>query len=121
MQNFGLAFGIFLTIARLGTILNNQLTPVLAQKNVGYAFLVGLIFILMSAISYFIFTIFEKYAVKTEFQGSLFHIQTRENFELGFVKRFDKKFWILCINISLGYIGFQSFNDISKEILSERY
>ena len=49
MQEFALAYGILVTVGRSGTVFNNFLTPILAKKEVGYASLVGLMFLIMSA------------------------------------------------------------------------
>ena len=37
------------------------------------------------------------------------------------IRKFKAQFWAISINVSLGYIGFQSFNDFSKDFLSQRY
>ena len=109
MQEYAFATGIFLTIARSGTVLNNYLTPILAKHKVGYASLVGLVLLIISAISGIIFTRCEKRAQQIEYRGSFAQVKLKQTFHLGFIRKFHTQFWLICFNVSLGYIGFQCF------------
>ena len=48
-------------------------------------------------------------------------MQLNETFRVGSIKKFRLQFWLVCINISLGYIGFLCFNDISTDFICEKF
>ena len=93
MQEYALAMGIYLTIIRCGSISTNYLTPLLANKELGNAFLLGLIFLIMSFISGIIFIFLEKRAIKTDNLRS--SVNLRQTFRLRLIRRFDTQFWLV--------------------------
>ena len=85
MENFAFAFGVFAMVARSGPVLNNLLTPIIAQHSIGVAALVGLVFLALSAASSYIFILSEKHASNIENMGSFPQVQLKESFNLRFI------------------------------------
>ena len=65
MQEYAFAIGIFITIGRFGTVTNNFITGSFSS-HIGYASLVGFLFLVMSIVSGFIFIRFGKHAIEIE-------------------------------------------------------
>ena len=120
MQEYGFALGIYATAARFGTIANNYITVAMASY-IGYASLIGLVLLILSAIGGFIFVWLENYAIGLESSGSLSQLQFNETFYLRSVLKFNPQFWLVCVNISLGYIGFLYFGDHSSKFICMKY
>ena len=54
MQEYAFAVGIFITIARFGTVANDYITKALTF-HIGWASFIGVVFLVMSSISGFVF------------------------------------------------------------------
>ena len=119
MQEYSLAMGVYLSIIRSGSVLNNYLIPILAKTNLGYAFLGGFCIYMMSLISGLVFIIFEKHAAEIDNRrSSAYLLQT---YRVGLVKKFGIQFWLISLNIVFAYIGFESFYDVLKKYLESRF
>ena len=111
--------GIFLTIVRAGSVLNNYLTPALAKKDLGYAILGGFLIYIMSFISGITFVIFEKRAIRKDDQRSSACL--RQTYRIALITKFGIQFWLITLNIMFAYIGFESFYNISKKYLESKF
>ena len=121
MQEFSLSYGMFISVGKLTNVACSYLTPVLANEKIGYASLVGLIIMTLSAISGYIFTLFEKHAVKIENLEFFSQSIVEEKYSLRGIIKLGTQYWFLTFNVTLGYIGFYSFETISQDFLLQRY
>ena len=121
MQEFSFSYGMFISVGKLTNVACSYLTPVLANEKIGYASLVGLIIMTLSAISGYIFTLFEKHAVKIENLEFFSQSIVEEKYSLRGIIKLGTQYWFLTFNVTLGYIGFYSFETISQDFLLQRY
>ena len=111
--------GIYLSIFRWGSVSNNYLTPILANENLWYAFLVGLFFLTVSFISGIIFVFLEKRAIQSDHRGLTIHFM--HAFSIKLIKKFNFQFWFIWLNIMFAYISLEGFYDILKEFLIAKF
>uniref|UniRef100_K3WG67 Lysosomal dipeptide transporter MFSD1 n=1 Tax=Globisporangium ultimum (strain ATCC 200006 / CBS 805.95 / DAOM BR144) TaxID=431595 RepID=K3WG67_GLOUD len=128
-EELAFAMGLNLSISRLGSVINNELSPMVAQAaNVSAALWIGVLMCLISSASALIIVWIEirvKHAKslqsKTEFGGDAQDDDfVPESIKLSDVKDFRASFWMLVISSIVLYGCIIPFNSIASSLLMER-
>jgi len=111
------ALGISLCICRLGSSLNNYLSPLFFEKfhSLGHVSFIGLFFVVISLLCGFgLIHMDEKY-LKDETYSC------EEKIEIKDIKKLKKNFWLLYSNAILCFMSFFSFLNISNKYIQKRF
>ncbi|KAF1328424.1 Major facilitator superfamily, partial [Globisporangium splendens] len=127
-EELAFAMGLNLSISRLGSVINNELSPMVAEvANVSTALWVGVLMCLVSSVSALIIVWIEirvqhaeSLQSKTEFEGAQDDDFVPESIKLSDVKDFRASFWMLVVSSIVLYGCIIPFNSIASSLLMER-
>ncbi|KAL3671796.1 hypothetical protein V7S43_003705 [Phytophthora oleae] len=120
-SELALALGINLSVARLGSVINNELSPVVAQaSNVSTALWVGVIMCLASTFTVLLVIPIDKRAEKMTKENQKEGVVAAESIHFSDVKHFRPAFWLLALSCLVVYGCVIPFNSVASSLLMER-
>ena len=98
-KELSLALGINISVSRLGSVFNNYSMPPMADHiSLGWALFFGFVLCVLSFISGYILTLFEKHAVKVDNEDGGLKDDEKEEFHFRDIKDFSISFWLIAAN-----------------------
>ncbi|CAI5744989.1 unnamed protein product [Peronospora destructor] len=120
-SELALALGINLSVARLGSVINNEFSPILAQaSSVSTALWVGVIVCLASTLTVLLVIPIDKRGEKLAKQKQKEGEAAAESIHVSDVKHFRPAFWLLALSCLVVYGCVIPFNSIASSLLMER-
>lgn len=120
-SELALALGINLSVARLGSVINNEVSPIVAQASgVSMALWVGVIMCLASAFAVLLLIPIDKQAEKGNKGNNKEKLSAAEIIHFSDVKHFRPAFWLLVLSCLVVYGCVIPFNNIASSLLMER-
>uniref|UniRef100_A0AAV1V787 Lysosomal dipeptide transporter MFSD1 n=2 Tax=Peronospora matthiolae TaxID=2874970 RepID=A0AAV1V787_9STRA len=120
-SELALALGINLSVARLGSVINNELSPVVAQASgVSSALWVGVIMCLGSTSTLLLLTPIDRTAEKLDKKSLKGDAAIAESIRFSDVKYFRPAFWFLALSCLVVYGCVIPFNNVASSLLMER-
>ncbi|EQC31215.1 hypothetical protein SDRG_11138 [Saprolegnia diclina VS20] len=124
-KELALALGINLSIARLGSVFNNELSPVIASEyNVSSALWMGVVMCGVSLIAALILIPIDKRAdaaiARTKSFGASAPVAKDQGFSCRDIRSFRPIFWLLAIACMVVYGCVIPFNNVASSLLMER-
>ncbi|RQM14010.1 hypothetical protein DD237_000296 [Peronospora effusa] len=120
-SELALALGINLSVARLGSVINNELSPMIAQaSSVSTALWVGVIMCLASTFTVLLVIPIDKRGEKLTKQNEKADGAAVESIHFSDVKHFRPAFWLLALSCLVVYGCVIPFNSIASSLLMER-
>eukprot|EP00644_Phytophthora_capsici_P010624 jgi/Phyca11/528532/estExt2_fgenesh1_pm.C_PHYCAscaffold_300148 len=120
-SELALALGINLSVARLGSVINNELSPVVAEaSNVSTALWVGVIMCLASTFTVLLVIPIDKRAEKMTKENQKDGVVAAESIHFSDVKHFRPAFWLLALSCLVVYGCVIPFNNVASSLLMER-
>ena len=114
------SFGIEMSIVRLSTVINLLFTFI--NDSLGFAFLLGLIFWVVSFVFALISIKIDAYSKKEDTRNKLFWEEDNEQeFHWKNTKKLGWSFWMLTINWACYLASFLTFNSISSGLLKVEF
>lgn len=121
-------FGIAITIARLGSVLNDVISPRISayfKNDPSFAFWTGGLVVLMSCLSSIILIILEKYidslVISTSQDIDIDNQIEPDRMEINDILSFDYILWLIIVSCVVLYSGFIPFNNIASGFLISQY
>ena len=114
------AIGLNIAIARIGSVMNSALTPILYNVNEGYflPLFIGLLLCVGSFLCGLVLCYVDK---KAEIQEKQKSQEESEKIQLSDLKSFSLLFWFLLLTCILTYGSFYTFNANANDILNKRF
>lgn len=114
-----LALGINLSVARLGSVINNEMSPVIAQASgVSVALWVGVAMCVMSSLMVlFVIPIDKRAEVSSADRNAT---PTAQRTHFSDIKHFRPAFWLLALSCLVVYGCVIPFNSVASSLLMER-
>lgn len=98
-KELALAFGINISVSRLGSVFNNYSMPPLANAtSLGWALFFGFVLCIISFISGVILIMFERHANKVDNEDGELKDDEKEEFHWSDIKDFSLSFWLIAAN-----------------------
>ncbi|KDO31137.1 hypothetical protein SPRG_04275 [Saprolegnia parasitica CBS 223.65] len=124
-KELALALGINLSIARLGSVFNNELSPVIASEyNVSSALWMGVVMCSVSLLAALILIPIDKRAdaaiARTKSFTSSAPVAKDQGFSCRDIRSFRPIFWLLAIACMVVYGCVIPFNNVASSLLMER-
>ncbi|RLN59538.1 hypothetical protein BBJ28_00021041 [Nothophytophthora sp. Chile5] len=120
-SELALALGINLSVARLGSVINNELSPVIAQASgVSSALWVGVIMCVMSTCTVLLVIPIDKQAEKVARANLKAGSAAVESIHFSDIKHFRPAFWLLALSCLVVYGCVIPFNSVASSLLMER-
>lgn len=120
-SELALALGVNLSVARLGSVINNELSPAVAQaSSVSTALWVGVIMCLASTSTLLLLTPIDRRAARLETKSQNDRTASAESIRFSDVKHFRPAFWFLALSCLVVYGCVIPFNNVASSILMER-
>ncbi|RLN06394.1 hypothetical protein BBJ28_00011853 [Nothophytophthora sp. Chile5] len=121
LRELALALGINLSVARLGSVINNELSPVIAQASgVSSALWVGVIMCVMSTCTVLLVIPIDKRAEKVAQANLKAGSAAAESIHFSDIKHFRPAFWLLALSCLVVYGCVIPFNSVASSLLMER-
>ena len=122
-KELSLSLSIILSVACLGTIINNNVTPLIAdQTSLGIALSVGCIFCIVSFVWAIVICILERsLSITDEVLMSKNNFEDNEKFSCKDLTKFNISFWILSCVYMFTSTGLNTFSFISNDFFWLRY
>jgi MFS family permease len=119
-SELALALGINLSVARLGSVINNELSPVIAQaSSVSTALWVGVIMCVASTFTVLILIPIDKRA-ETRTRENQKEGGAADSIHFSDIKHFRPAFWLLALSCLVVYGCVIPFNNVASSLLMER-
>lgn len=119
------AIGLNIAIARIGSVMNSALTPLLYSLNNGYflPLFIGLLLCVASFLCGVVLCYIDRKAENLEKEKQMGHEgeQETEKIKLSDLKGFSLLFWSLLLTCILTYGSFYTFNANANDILYKRF
>lgn len=120
-SELALALGINLSVARLGSVINNELSPVVSQaSSVSTALWVGVIMCLASTFMVLLLIPIDKRAEKLTKENQKEAGVAAESIHFSDIKHFRPAFWLLALSCLVVYGCVIPFNNVASSLLMER-
>ncbi|CAH0475668.1 unnamed protein product [Peronospora belbahrii] len=120
-SELALALGINLSVARLGSVINNELSPIVAQaSDVSTALWVGVIMCLASTFTVLLVIPIDKRGEKLAKINHNAEAAAAESVHFSDVKHFRPAFWLLALSCLVVYGCVIPFNNVASSLLLER-
>ncbi|KAI9916067.1 hypothetical protein PsorP6_008468 [Peronosclerospora sorghi] len=120
-SELALALGINLSVARLGSVINNELSPAVARdSSVSMALWVGVIMCLASSFAVLLLIPIDKRTETLAKVNQKEEKAVRESIRFSNVKHFSPAFWLLAMSCLVVYGCVIPFNNVASSILMER-
>ncbi|GMF09441.1 unnamed protein product [Phytophthora lilii] len=120
-SELALALGINLSVARLGSVINNELSPVVAQaSSVSTALWVGVIMCIASTFTVLLVIPIDKRAEKRTKENQKEVGAAAESIHFSDIKHFRPAFWLLALSCLVVYGCVIPFNNVASSLLMER-
>ena len=122
-KELSLSLSVILSIACCGTVLNNHLTPVIAENtSLGFALLIGwALWFLTFLCSIAIWILEIAISSKCDDAEKSDSISDEDKFNLQDIKELNMPFWLITILSSFSYTGLITFANISNDFFCLRY
>ncbi|KUF94985.1 hypothetical protein AM588_10005061 [Phytophthora nicotianae] len=120
-SELALALGINLSVARLGSVINNELSPIVAQaSSVSAALWVGVIMCVASTFTVLLVIPIDKRAEKMTKENQKEGVTAAESIHFSDIKHFRPAFWLLALSCLVVYGCVIPFNNVASSLLMER-
>lgn len=121
-SELALALGINLSVARLGSVINNELSPLVAQASgVSMALWVGFAMCVVSFFSMVLLIPIDKRAeMLTKRNNRKDEAMTAKSIHFSDIKHFRPAFWLLSLSCLVVYGCVIPFNNVASSLLMER-
>lgn len=119
-KELSFAFGINLSVARLGSVLTGLTQPTMATNhNIGFAAYMGLIVCLISLGSAFALVFIDRWAEKKD--GKSLKLSDEEKFKCKDITEFKLPFWLISISCVFVYMTIFPYIWLSSNMLVEKF
>ena len=120
-QELGLAYGITISVSRIGIVTSQYLTPIFAEVDLWLACFIGVILCILSLGSCILFGMFQKHSDKLAAMQFESEEIMKEKFECKYIRKIDKRFWMICMIVLFLYISKVNLLIIVSDLFHIKY